>query len=479
MKKINKYCQITALIFSLLLAVSCSERNLDTLAYATKYPTTPEVFIDGFSAGLDFAAWGKVTNFKVVYDVKFSGNASMRFEVPDAGDPFGSTAGGVFQTSMPRDLSGYTALTFWAKASESDTLSSVGFGQSSTNGVENATYKITLNNLILTTAWTKYYIPIPDPSKLTQEKGMFWYWVDPRKGGKGFTYWIDEMKFENLGTIAHPNTTVFSGKDMVYKNVETGDYQIPNLSGTFNLPMGINQTETFTSAYLTLTSSNPSVATVDIPGKYTVINDGSTLITATLAGNNVQGSALIYSIGAPVLPATLAPTPTIASANVISIYSDKYTNATIDSFEPFWTWSGGGFTTDFSTYTLNGNNYIRYSNYNDTYSQKKVFVAISFESIPIDVSAMTYLHLDIWVPATSPNLTNKPSISLEDWGANYGGTNSTGTYTISTALSTNQWVSLDIPLTSFTGLTSKAHLVHLLLDNFPTVIYADNIYFHK
>ncbi|MEI7504805.1 MAG: hypothetical protein WCJ61_16135, partial [Paludibacter sp.] len=280
-----------------------------------------------------------MTNFKVVYDVKYSGNAAMRFEVPDAGDPFGTSAGGVFQTSMPRDLSGYTVLTFWAKASEPDTLSSIGFGQSSTKGVDDATYKITLDKLVLTTAWTKYYIPIPDPSKLTHEKGMFWYWVDPRKGGKGFTFWIDEMKYENLGTIAHPSTTVFSGKDIVYNNVETGDYQISNLSGTFNLPTGINQTETFTSSYLTLTSTNPSVATADKPGKYTVINAGSTLITAKLAGNYVQGSALIYSIGAPILPATSAPTPTIASANVVSIFSDKYTNSTVDTYDPFWTWT--------------------------------------------------------------------------------------------------------------------------------------------
>ena len=478
MKSIKFYYSITALIF-ILLAVGC-ERKLDELQLATQYSTTPEVFIDGFSGGLDFAAWGKVTNFSLDYVEKNSGTASMKFDVPNFGDPFGNAAGGVFRTSMGRDLSGYNVLTFWAKASEVDTITKVGFGSSAVKGVTDETYKVTVNNLVLTTTWTKYYIPIPDPSKLTQEKGMFYYWADPRNGGKGFTFWIDDLKFEKLGTINHISPgTIYSGKDMIYSNVESGDYIMPDLSATFSTPTGTPQTVDFPSSYLTLTSTNPTVASVSKPGTYTVLNTGSTLITAKLGVNNVKGSLLINSIGAPVLPTTEATTPTIASANVVSIFSDKYTNATIDSFEPFWTWSGGGMTTNYTAYKLNGNNYIRYSNYNDTYNQNKVFVAISFETTPIDISAMNYFHIDVWVPATSPNLTNKPTVSFEDWGANYGGTNSTGVYTQSSALLTNQWVSLEIPMSSFTGLTSKAHLVHLILDNFPTVIYVDNIYFHK
>ena len=478
MKNIKINHSLTALIIVFVAAVSC-QRNLDTLALST-YPTTPEVFIDGFSAGLNYSAWGKVTNFSLDYSEKYSGTASMKFEVPNFGDPAGNAAGGVFITANPRDLSGYNVLTFWAKASQVDTITKVGFGSSQVNGATDETYKVTVNNLVLTTTWTKYYIPIPDASKLTQQKGMFYYWADPRDGGKGFTFWIDELKFENLGTIAHANPgSIFSGKDQVYNNVENGDYQIPDLSATFNLPTGVNETVYFPSSYLTLTSSNASVAMVNKPGTYSVINAGSTLITAKLDDNNVKGSLLINSIGAPVLPATMATTPTVASSNVVSIFSDKYSNATVDSFEPFWTWSGGGMTTNYSVYTQSGNNYIRYSNYNDTYNQKRVLVAISFETTPIDISAMTYFHMDVWVPATSPNLTNKPTLSLEDWGANYGGSSSTGVYTSSSSLTTNQWVSLEIPLTNFTGLTSKAHLVHLVLDNFPTVIYVDNIYFHK
>ena len=479
MKNIKFKYTITTLIVMMIMAAGC-ERNLDELPLATNYNADPEVFTDGFSAGLDYFAWGKVTNFSLDYTEKYSGTASMKFEVPNAGDPFGTTAGGVFQAAAGRDLSAYNVLTFWAKASESDTLSTVGFGSSSIKGVSDETYKVTLSDLIVSTTWTKYYILIPDPSKLTHEKGMFYYWVDPRKGGKGFTFWIDELKYENLGTVAHIKAgTIFSGRDITLNNVENGDYKIPDLSATYNLPTGVNQTVNFPGTYLTLKSSNPTVASVDKPGTYTVINRGSTLITAKLGENIVKGSLLINSIGAPALPSTEAPNPTHAVTDVVSIFSNKYVNATVDSYQPYWTWSGGGLTVDYSTNAINGNNIIRYSNYNDTYNQNRVFVAISFETTPIDVSKMTHFHMDVWVPDTSPNLTNKPTMTLEDWGANYGGTSSAGTYNHPASLPVNQWVSLDIPLSAFTGLTSKAHLVHLILDNFPTVIYVDNIYFHK
>jgi len=477
--KRNQFNNIVVLLSILLVAVSC-ERDTTQLPMATNYPTTPDVFLDGFSAGLDYAAWGKVTNFNLDYDVKYSGTASMRFDVPNFGDSFGNAAGGVFHAASGRDLSSYNVLTFWAKASQVDTLSDLGFGSSAIKGMVDETYKVTINKLVLTTTWTKYYIPIPDASKLTHEKGMFWYYVAPTSGGKGFTFWIDELKYEKLGTIAHPSVAALNaGKDQILDNIETGEYTLPALSATFNLPTGVNQTVSFPSTYLTLSSSNPTVAKPTNPGTYTVLKAGSTLISAKLGDLNVKGAMLVNSIGEPILPSSSAPSPTASATNVISLFSDKYTNVTIDSYEPFWTWSGGGFTTNFAFYTQNSDKYLRYYNFNDTYSQKKVLVAISFESTPIDISTMTHFHIDVWVPATSPNLTNKPELKLEDWGGNYGGTSSTGVYARTTALPTNQWVSMDIPLSSFAGLTSKAHLVHLIFDNFPTVIYVDNIYFHK
>ncbi len=70
------YALLTALF--LAMSVSC-QRDIDVLEPAT-YPTTPEVFIDGFSAGLNYAAFGgsKVTAFDVDTEVKYKGTASMK-----------------------------------------------------------------------------------------------------------------------------------------------------------------------------------------------------------------------------------------------------------------------------------------------------------------------------------------------------------------------------------------------------------------
>jgi hypothetical protein len=54
-----------------------------------------------------------------------------------------------------------------------------------------------MTNVSLGTAWAKYIIPIPNASKLLQEKGMFRYAAGSQgTNGAGYTFWIDELKFE-------------------------------------------------------------------------------------------------------------------------------------------------------------------------------------------------------------------------------------------------------------------------------------------
>ena len=46
----------------------------------------------------------------------------MRFDVPNVGDPNGAYAGAIFPDYGGRDLSGFDALTFWAKATKKGTI---------------------------------------------------------------------------------------------------------------------------------------------------------------------------------------------------------------------------------------------------------------------------------------------------------------------------------------------------------------------
>ena len=422
------------------------------------YPTTPEVFIDGFSAGLYYAAYGtsKVTAFSVDNNVKYKGTSSMRFEVPDKGDPNGSYVGGVFGTNPGRDLSGYNVLTFWAKASQPAILNEVGFG----NDMGESKYKVTLTNVAVNSNWMKYYVPFPDPSVLKQERGMFFYSAAPQNG-RGYTFWIDEVQFENLGTIAHTVYSICNGSD-VKTSGPMGTYTITNFNAKFNQPTGADLTETISNLYFTFKSSDESIATVNSAGVVNLIGNGTAKITAKVGNTDAIGSFTVTTSG----PTSSAPTPAVDPANALSIYSDAYTNIPIEDYCEHWEWGQGQswhqiITTEYSFSSMNGNNFIHYSNNNDTWGLKRVIAPIKFKSNPQNVSSMTYVHIDVWVPAASAYITNKPTIALQDLsGAQVG-------VTRATSLPTDQWVSIEIALSGFPGI-DKTKVAYFVLDNFPS-----------
>jgi hypothetical protein len=56
--------------------------------------------------------------------------------------------------------------------------------------------------------------PMPDASKLVKERGMFRYAANTQgTKGKGFIFWIDELRFEKLGSLAHPRPFISIGED--------------------------------------------------------------------------------------------------------------------------------------------------------------------------------------------------------------------------------------------------------------------------
>lgn len=452
-------------IFATLL-FGC-ERDMTDLEPAT-YATNPEVFIDGFSGGLNYAAFsGSVpTAFNIDNEVTLNNSsAAMRFEVPDYGDPRGAYAGGTYFTGVGRDLSGYNALTFWAKASKNATLDVVGFG----NDLGANKYQVSVNGLNMNTNWKQYILPIPDPSKLSIERGMFFYSEGP-EDQQGYTFWIDEVKFEKLGTITPPIASILNGQDEVVSSETGASITLTGLTTTINLPNGINQNATASPYYYTFASSNTAVATVSEAGVVTVLGAGDAVITAQMGDLPAVGSLTINSIGTPIQPTVAAPTPTVDAAKVISMFSNAYDNVPIDTWNTHWLYS----TAEEFYLQIAGDDVIRYRNLN--------FVGIEFSSQTIDATNMTHFHLDIW----TPDPTNAPKsfkVLLVDFGADntYGGGDDASHEVSITAptLSTESWVSLNIPLTNFTGLTGKAHLAQLVLSGDLPNIYLDNVYFYN
>ena len=464
----SNYTIRTAKHFSLwmivLIFLGC-ENDPKDFQEAT-YSTNGEVFIDGFSPGLNYAAFSNtvITAFQADSEVTYNNSsASIRIDVPNVNDPDGAYAGGAFFTSVGRDLSGYDALTFWARSTKAASLDVIGFGIDL--GLNK--YETSISGASLTTTWKKYIIPIPDASKLKIEKGMLYFSEGP-ENGQGYTFWLDEVKFEKLGTIAHGQASILNGVNKIETSFNGVQSNVTGLISTFNLPNGIDQAVSISPSYLEFTSSNTAVATVNEAGVINTIGVGSTVITATLGGQPALGSLTINSLGT----FTKAPIPTRNASTVISVFSETYPNVPVDYYNGYY---APYQTTQSADFTVNGDNVLNYTNFN--------FVGIQFSTPTINATTMSHLHVDLYFSNAIPaGATFK--FEVNDWGVDAafgGGNDTTGsrTYTTPTLVSQN-WVSLDIPFSSLAGLSSRAHLGQIIFSGTNiTNFYADNIYFYN
>ena len=173
-----------------------------------------------------------------------------------------------------------------------------------------------------------------------------------------------------------------------------------------------------------------------------------------------QGS----EIPAPASGPTDSPTaPTADAADVVSVFSDAYTNIATN-YNPGWGQSGS-VSTSFDP--GDGNNVMLYSNFN--------FQGTDLTST--DLTAMEKLHIDIWVADASVRTIKVSPI---------GG----GETLVTVPVTSGAWNSVDIPLSSFTAVNFAA-VGQLKFDGqfaadgttadtaVRSDVYLDNIYFYK
>lgn len=468
-RKINYLGKTLLLGLVLITNLNC-ERDLSDEAIDATFAKTAEVFIDDFvGMGSDFYfpyGGSKATAWSVDNTEGYNSTASMRIDVPNANDPEGSYAGAILRVDgAGRNLTDYDALTFYVKASQGVVIGEFGFGED----FDQNRYMATITNVSVGTNWTKVIIPIPDASKLTQERGMFRYAAGSQgTNGFGYTFWIDELKFEKLGTIAHGQASIMNGNNVAETTFVGVNSNVEGIISTFNLPNGINQVVNLSSAYLNYESSDPAVATVDATGLVTSLSTGTAVITATINGVDATGSLTINCVGTFVH----APEPQQNQANVISIFSDTYNNVPVNYYNGYWQpWQ----TTVSNDFSVNGDNILNYTIFN--------FVGIEFSSPTVDATAMTHFHIDVFIPGPiAPG--RELRVIVVDFGAGgvFGGgddTRHSTTFTAPTLVSQN-WVSIDIPFANMPNLASRSHLAQIILEGGDgSVLYADNIYFYN
>jgi len=178
-----------------------------------------------------------------------------------------------------------------------------------------------------------------------------------------------------------------------------------------------------------------------------------------LSGNDASNNPIqIVTTTSTAFPAPVVSSPAPPSRlpeNVISIFSDAYTNVPNTNFNPYWQQSSW-----FYSVQVGGNEVLKYENFN--------YQGIEIGS-KVNASTFQYLHIDLWTP-------NETSLSISPISQ------LTGEKAVQlTPVKLNEWNSYDIPLSSFTiqGL-SMADILHLkFVGSGKSIIYLDNIYFYK
>jgi hypothetical protein len=201
----------------------------------------------------------------------------------------------------------------------------------------------------------------------------------------------------------------------------------------------------------------------------TITSNGFTNRTLVVANQNIIQPTVCWASCAactttnPVTePLTAAPTPTLPAANVISMFSNAYTNVPVDTWQT--SWSSGVLT----NIQIQGNDTKKYSNLD--------FVGIESTTSQINATNMLYFHVDAW----TPNMTLF-RVKLVDFGANaaYGGGDDVEHEKVFTPTLTS-WNSYHIPLSDFTGLITKGHIAQLIFSGQPVgagTLFVDNVYF--
>ena len=160
-----------------------------------------------------------------------------------------------------------------------------------------------------------------------------------------------------------------------------------------------------------------------------------------------------YSVPVPMMAATA---PTRRAEDVISVYSQSYTDPATANYFPGW-----GQSTQFSIFEIGTDSMIEYSNLN--------YQGIEFGET-IDASGMDTLHLDVWSTSVS---------NLEVYPISVG----SGEKQVTKALAVNTWNSIDIPLADYTSqsldMNDLFQFKFVDPDGSNGTIYLDNVYFYK
>ncbi|MEH6658549.1 hypothetical protein [Leeuwenhoekiella marinoflava] len=201
--------------------------------------------------------------------------------------------------------------------------------------------------------------------------------------------------------------------------------------------------------------------------EYEELGDYTIRIIAKGAGVATTETTEVITVYEVTSPLEGAPNPIEKAASVISLFSGVYSDIEMRTWRTDWSQAS---LTDID---IDGNATKQYDELS--------FVGVEPVS-PIDASSMTHFNIDVWT-GTATQLR----IKLVDFGSDGGfdgGDDSEHEVTLNLDngdFEQGSWVSLDLPLSAFTGLNGREHIAQLIYSAGPAgaaTVYVDNVYFY-
>jgi len=194
---------------------------------------------------------------------------------------------------------------------------------------------------------------------------------------------------------------------------------------------------------------------------YVYANAGLVAIKVVLKGGAIETTEFLlegFDVTEILAPIVSAPVPANRNeSDYYSIFSGAYTTIDGSEYNPGW-----GQETGYNLFDLNGDEMLQYSTLN--------YQGIQIGET-INVTAMEYLHVDIWTPALA-------SVDIYPLQVGVGAEDEVFK---TLELVAGEWSSFDIPLTFFTdqGLPiDQIHQFKFVGENSGT-IFVDNLYFWR
>jgi len=201
--------------------------------------------------------------------------------------------------------------------------------------------------------------------------------------------------------------------------------------------------------------------------EYEELGDYTIRIIAKGAGVATTETTEVITVYEVTSPLEGALNPTEKAASVISLFSGAYRDIDMRTWRTDWS------VATLTDIDIEGNATKQYDELS--------FVGVEPAS-PIDASSMTHFNIDVWTGTATQLL-----IKLVDFGPDGGfGGDDDSEHEVVLNLDNGDfvqgsWVSLDLPLSAFTGLNEREHIAQLIYSANPagaSTVYVDNVYFY-